>query len=126
VAGSRRRQRAESAETTSPEVTDHDTGAEAWDEEVVQADDVITETEAGPLEESDLDDGADGADGADGLTSDDDVITETEAGPLDESDLDSEADGAEDEVVAEDDSDDGVVAEAEEDTDGDPAEEKGN
>ena len=29
-------------------------GAEAWPEDAVQADDVITETEAGPLEESDL------------------------------------------------------------------------
>jgi large subunit ribosomal protein L22 len=54
VAGSRRRQRAESAETNAPEVVEQDTGAEAWPEEAVQADDVVTETEAGPLEESDL------------------------------------------------------------------------
>ena len=32
-----------------------DTGSEAWPEDAVQADDVVTETEAGPLEESDLD-----------------------------------------------------------------------
>ena len=49
VAGSRR-SRTEAAATTSAE----DTGAGAWPEDAVQADDVITETEAGPLEESDL------------------------------------------------------------------------
>ena len=32
-----------------------DTGAEAWPQDAVLADDVITETEAGPLEESDFD-----------------------------------------------------------------------
>ena len=62
VAGSRRRQQAESTETTratrtkqptSP-VGDDETGAEAWSEDAVQADDDLTETEAGPLEESDL------------------------------------------------------------------------
>ncbi|MGD0311043.1 MAG: 50S ribosomal protein L22 [Acidimicrobiales bacterium] len=117
VAGSRRRQRAESAQTASPEVADHDTGAEAWDEAAVQADDVVTETEAGPLEESDLDPDAE-ADGATDLESDDDVVTETEAGPLEESDLDS-GDEDEDEVVAE-------TGTEEDDTDGDAAEEKGN
>ena len=72
VAGSRRRQRTESAEptTTTTEPTT-DTGAEAWPEDAVQADDVVTETEAGPLEESDLEDGdetvdATDTDGADG------------------------------------------------------------
>jgi large subunit ribosomal protein L22 len=59
VAGSRRSRRAEATTTSAPETTT-DTGAEAWPEDAVQADDVITETEAGPLEESDLD--ADGAD----------------------------------------------------------------
>ena len=58
VAGSRRSRRAEATTTSTPETTT-DTGAEAWSEDAVQADDVITETEAGPLEESDLDDGAD-------------------------------------------------------------------
>ena len=38
-------------ETTAATVT----GSEAWSEDAVHADDVITETEAGPLEESDLD-----------------------------------------------------------------------
>ena len=33
--------------------SDQDTGSEAWDEEATHADDVVTETEAGPLEESD-------------------------------------------------------------------------
>ena len=57
VAGSRRRQRAEAAPSTvSRGRPTPDTGAEAWPEDAVQADDVITETEAGPLEESDLDD----------------------------------------------------------------------
>ena len=56
VAGSRRRQRAEAtAESTAPEADELDTGSEAWPEDAVQADDVVTETEAGPLEESDLD-----------------------------------------------------------------------
>ena len=57
VAGSRRRQQADAPEPQS-QVTDAaaelDTGSEAWSEDAVQADDVITETEAGPLEESDL------------------------------------------------------------------------
>jgi large subunit ribosomal protein L22 len=56
VAGSRRRQRNESPETTestSP-VGENETGAEAWPEDAVQAEDVVTETEAGPLEESDI------------------------------------------------------------------------
>jgi len=53
VASSRRSRAAEAPSTTT---TGADTGAEAWPEDAVQADDVITETEAGPLEESDLDD----------------------------------------------------------------------
>jgi len=97
VAGSRRRQRVES----SAPAAEHDTGSEAWSEDAVQADDVVTETEAGPLEESDLDpDGDEQSDQAD------DVVTETEAGPLDESD--DEATGA-----------------TEDETGGETAEEKG-
>ena len=42
-------------------------GAEAWPEDAVLADDVVTETEAGPLEESDLDTEAEGS-GTDAVT----------------------------------------------------------
>jgi large subunit ribosomal protein L22 len=52
VASSRRSRQAEAPEASTATT---DTGAEAWPEDAVQADDVITETEAGPLEESDLD-----------------------------------------------------------------------
>ena len=58
VASSRRRQQGES--TTTPVVDEQDTGAEAWPEDAVHADDVVTETEAGPLEESDLEVDAEG------------------------------------------------------------------
>jgi large subunit ribosomal protein L22 len=104
VAGSRRRQRAESTapSDTTTEVEALDTGAEAWDEESTHADDLVTETEAGPLEESDFEDD-------------------------DETDVSDEAD---DEVDAE--GDDDVTDDAsdqdeseDEDTDGDSAEEKG-
>jgi large subunit ribosomal protein L22 len=61
VAGSRRRQRAE-ATGSAPVDEGQDTGAEAWPEDAVLADDVVTETEAGPLEESDLEVDAEGAD----------------------------------------------------------------
>ena len=54
VAGSRRSRTEQSAPSTTPSTATEDTGAEAWPEDAVQADDVITETEAGPLEESDL------------------------------------------------------------------------
>ncbi len=102
VAGSRRRQRSEGTDTQSAQKrSDADTGAEAWPEDAVQADDVITETEAGPLEESDIDGGDDA------VTEADDEVTETEAGTFDE------ADEVDDEL---EDSDD---------TDGDSAEEKG-
>jgi large subunit ribosomal protein L22 len=113
VAGSRRRQRAESTGSTTATgattAAETDTGAEAWPEDAEHADDVITETEAGPLEESDLDIEADGGDAVQ-----DEVITETEAGPLEESELegDIEADG-------------GDAVQDEDETDGDPAEEKG-
>jgi len=62
VAGSRRNRTEETAATTTPSTEAHDTGAEAWPEDAVQADDVITETEAGPLEESDLEAEAAGTD----------------------------------------------------------------
>ncbi len=93
VAGSRRRQRAEETSSVEPQVDD--TGSEAWPEDAVHADDVVTETEAGPLEESDL--GVEGEDGADDEA--DDVVTETEAGPLEESDLEVDAEADVDEVT---------------------------
>lgn len=62
VAGSRRNRTEEATATTTPSTAAHDTGAEAWPEDAVQADDVITETEAGPLEESDLEAEAAGTD----------------------------------------------------------------
>ena len=45
-----------------------DTGSEAWSEEAVHADDVITETEAGPLEESDFETTTEEAAGTDEVT----------------------------------------------------------
>jgi len=55
VAGSRRTRTEGTAPTTEAASTaTTDTGAEAWPEDAVHADDVVTETEAGPLEESDL------------------------------------------------------------------------
>jgi large subunit ribosomal protein L22 len=97
VAGSRRRQQAESTEAagtgraartkqpTSP-VGDDETGAEAWSEDAVQADDVLTETEAGPLEESDIDDtGAE-------ATTDDTTTDDTDDTTTDETDTDDEHD----------------------------------
>ena len=55
VASSRRSRQSEAPSTSTAATATTDTGAEAWPEDAVQADDVITETEAGPLEESDLD-----------------------------------------------------------------------
>jgi large subunit ribosomal protein L22 len=101
VAGSRRRQRVES----SAPAAGHDTGSEAWSEDAVQSDDVVTETEAGPLEASDLDtDDVEQSDQAGG------VVTETEAGPLEASDLES---------------DDEATGATEDETGGETAEEKG-
>jgi large subunit ribosomal protein L22 len=99
VAGSRRRQRSESPESTTEStskspVGENETGAEAWPEDAVQAEDVVTETEAGPLEESDIDEAAEGADDTTGA---------------------AEAD-------SQDDTEEGTE---EDDTDGDSAEEKG-
>ena len=62
VAGSRRNRTEEATAATTPSTSAHDSGAEAWPEDAVQADDVITETEAGPLEESDLEAEAAGTD----------------------------------------------------------------
>jgi large subunit ribosomal protein L22 len=110
VAGSRRRQRAEATDTqtqAAPAGDSGDTGAEAWPEDAVQADDLVTETEAGPLEESDLGEDEAAAASAEGHDQADDLITETEAGPLEESDLET-SDRADDE-----------------DQDGEAAEEKG-
>jgi len=55
VASSRRKRAEEAPPTSTAATATSDTGAEAWPEDAVQADDVVTETEAGPLEESDLD-----------------------------------------------------------------------
>lgn len=59
VASSRRNRRAEAAEESGSAAPNDvvGTGAEAWPEDAVRAEDVITETEAGPLEESDLEAG---------------------------------------------------------------------
>jgi large subunit ribosomal protein L22 len=118
VAGSRRRQQSESSGSSTPTTSATDeqgTGSEAWDEEATHADDLVTETEAGPLEETDLDPEAEPT----GHGTDDGVVTETEAGPLDESDLDVDAEGADDA------SGDATDQHEDEDTDGDSAEEKG-
>jgi large subunit ribosomal protein L22 len=101
VAGSRRRQQSGPA-TSVPAVEEQDTGAEAWSEDAVLADDVVTETEAGPLEESDLE------------AEDADVVAGEAA--------DTEAD-VEDSTDTAEDTTDGDPAE--EHADGDPAEEKG-
>jgi len=108
VAGSRRRQRAESAsggsQTTVTEATTTetaDTGAEAWPEDAVRADDVVTETEAGPLEESDLDPEADDT-VADDTVADDTVADDTDddvtAGTDDEGPGDEASAGTDDET----------------------------
>jgi large subunit ribosomal protein L22 len=100
VAGSRRRQQAESTAATATDVVvdEQDTGAGAWDEEATHADDLVTETEAGPLEESDLDP--------------DDATAEA-------------VDDATDEDAADKDEDADTDTDADEDTDGESAEEKG-
>jgi large subunit ribosomal protein L22 len=108
VAGSRRRQQAQSTESTRSSGSDgeeQDTGAEAWPEEAVNADDVITETEAGPLEESDFD--------IDAESDDDDTTDDT-------TDEDTDDDTDEVETTVED-----QETDHDEDTDGDSAEEKG-
>jgi large subunit ribosomal protein L22 len=91
VAGSRRRQQAESTapSTTTTEVEAPDTGAEAWDEGATHADDLVTETEAGPLEESDLEveDAAEVDEASDGVGDD--------AGSADAAHEDTDGDSAE-------------------------------
>jgi large subunit ribosomal protein L22 len=82
VASSRRRQQGES--TTTPVVDEQDTGAEAWPEDAVHADDVVTETEAGPLEESDLDTESESTDDTESESTDD-----TESESTDDTDGDS-------------------------------------
>jgi large subunit ribosomal protein L22 len=98
VAGSRRSRRAETTtdETTAP-VTEHDTGAEAWPEDAVEADDVITETEAGPLEDSDLETDTVETDDdteADDIDNTDDVDAEDDT---ESTDVDADADAGIDE-----------------------------
>ncbi len=94
VAGSRRSRKSEttSAESTKP-ITEHDTGAEAWPEDAVEADDVITETEAGPLEDSDFDD--------DAVDETDDVEDVEETDAEDAADVDADADAEADEGIDE-------------------------
>ena len=104
VAGSRRRQQAERTGSTAPVGDEQDTGAEAWPEDAVHADDVVTETEAGPLEESDFEAEAE-AEGTDDATGD--VVETNETEDTDETE----------------DSDE--TAETEDDTAGDSAKEKG-
>ena len=55
VAGSRSGGQTATTSTSTAATATTDTGAEAWPQDAVLADDVITETEAGPLEESDFD-----------------------------------------------------------------------
>ncbi len=108
VAGSRRRQRGgdTGSTDTATSPTTGDTGSGAWPEEAVQADDVVTETEAGPLEESDLGDEDQG--GVVGADQGDDVITDTEAGPLEASDIENQDEA--DEAAGDDDETDGGPA----------------
>ena len=83
VAGSRRGRAVEQApETTAVEspVAGASTGAEAWADDVAGADDIVTETEAGPIEASDLETG--GAD--DGASGTDDHDDESDGDPAEE------------------------------------------
>ena len=61
-----------------------DTGSEAWPEDAVQADDVVTETEAGPLEESDLETEAEGTDEVTDEATDGDTAEETDGDTAEE------------------------------------------
>jgi large subunit ribosomal protein L22 len=111
VAGSRRRQRAETAEPNSPVLEDDGTGSEAWPEDAVHADDLVTETEAGPLEESDFDGDAEGLDTeATGEAEETDTTDETDA------DDGADGDGADGDGADDDGADD--------ETDGESAGEK--
>jgi large subunit ribosomal protein L22 len=111
VAGSRRRQRSEAAEST-PAV--EDTGAEAWPEEATHADDLVTETEAGPLEESDFDEDTD---------TDTDTDTGTDGSDVDADGEDIADDGSVDSV--DDSVDDPGADQPDDDAAGETAEEKG-
>jgi len=86
VAGSRRRQQAEATRST-PVGAEQDTGSETGPDDAVQGDDLVTETEAGPLEESEL--------GGDDEGGDDDEAVDHEA--VDHEAVDHEA-GTEDEA----------------------------
>ena len=78
VASSRRSRTEESSTaTTTDTAAERDTGAEAWPEDAVHADDVITETEAGPLEESDLETEATGTEEVTDEATDGDTADET-------------------------------------------------
>jgi len=97
VAGSRRRQQAEVVES-APAGEEQDTGSGAWPEDAVLADDVVTETEAGPLEESDFDDdeGSDDVDAVDEPVDDGAGTGDTDeagAGETDEAGTGDEPDG---------------------------------
>jgi len=86
VAGSRR-QRTEPTTATSTAAAGTattDTGSEAWPEDAVQADDVVTETEAGPLEESDLETEAEGTDEVTDEATDGDSAEETDGDSAEE------------------------------------------
>ncbi len=85
VAGSRRSRRVETVadESTTP-VTGGDTGAEAWPEDAVQADDVVTETEAGPLEEIDLEGDEADDEVIDAVEDDTDDTNDTNGDPAEE------------------------------------------
>jgi hypothetical protein len=118
VAGSRRRQQAQPTEPTRSEAPDgggQDTGSEAWPEDAVNADDLVTETEAGPLEESDFDDDAD--DDADG-ESEDELAAESD-------DDTTEAGAADSDEVEDTVEDEETDTDQDQETDGDSAEEKG-
>ena len=111
VAGSRRRQQAQSTESTRSGAPDGDDGSEAWPEDAVNADDLVTETEAGPLEESDFDvDADDGPEGEPGAETDEDSA---EAGTADSDQVENAVE------------DDETDTDQDEDTDGESAEEKG-
>jgi large subunit ribosomal protein L22 len=117
VAGSRRRQQAESAAPTpDPAIDEQDTGAEAWDDEATHADDLVTETEAGPLEESDFEDD-DETDVSD--ETDDDVATEGD------DDATARADDQATDEDSDSEADEDADADEDEHTDGESAEEKG-
>ena len=85
VAGSRRQRTEPTTSTPATTAGDAtDTGSEAWPEDAVQADDVVTETEAGPLEESDLETEAAGTDEVTDEATDGDTAEETDGDTAEE------------------------------------------